>query len=204
MECPQLDPNVGTTPVDTLCMFEFCRVPALLTFVCFCSMTGVSALTDMLRCCLCSEMLNDPVTIPCEHSCCRQCIISHWKISDPSRGYKCPDCSRIFEAKPRLRSNKTLARMVLTFQREALCPSQIFAQPGDVTCDICSGHKLRAVKTCSKCDVAYCEKHIKDHYKVPMLQLHPLLDVSGMGGYLQPNGSALPLQSNTKVTDRIL
>ncbi|XP_067106040.1 fibronectin-like isoform X2 [Osmerus mordax] len=46
---------------------------------------------------------------------------------------------------------------------------------GKILCDICS--ELKAVKTCMTCRVSYCETHVRDHYRVPKLQLHSLVDV---------------------------
>ncbi|XP_045071726.1 tripartite motif-containing protein 16-like [Coregonus clupeaformis] len=50
-------------------------------------------------------------------------------------------------------------------------------QSGEVPCDICS--EVQAVKFCQTCSVSYCETHIRQHYKIPKLQKHTLVDVTG-------------------------
>uniref|UniRef100_A0A4W5RFE5 Uncharacterized protein n=1 Tax=Hucho hucho TaxID=62062 RepID=A0A4W5RFE5_9TELE len=49
-------------------------------------------------------------------------------------------------------------------------------RPGEVDCDICS--EVQAVKFCQTCSVTYCETHIRQHYTVPKLQKHTLVDVT--------------------------
>ncbi|CDQ85852.1 unnamed protein product [Oncorhynchus mykiss] len=49
--------------------------------------------------------------------------------------------------------------------------------PVDVSCDICS--EVQAVKFCQSCSVSYCETHIRQHYTIPKLQRHTLVDVTG-------------------------
>ncbi|KAM9398973.1 up-regulator of cell proliferation-like [Salvelinus alpinus] len=49
--------------------------------------------------------------------------------------------------------------------------------PGEVPCDICS--EVQAVKFCQTCSVSYCETHIRQHYTVPKLKRHTLVDVTG-------------------------
>lgn len=44
-----------------------------------------------------------------------------------------------------------------------------------VICDICS--KIAAVKTCLTCNVSFCEKDGRQHYKVDALNRHKLIDV---------------------------
>ncbi|XP_071264237.1 interferon-induced very large GTPase 1-like [Salvelinus alpinus] len=49
--------------------------------------------------------------------------------------------------------------------------------PGEVPCDICS--EVQAVKFCQTCSVSYCETHIRQHYTIPKLKRHTLVDVTG-------------------------
>ncbi|XP_045076064.1 probable E3 ubiquitin-protein ligase MID2 [Coregonus clupeaformis] len=130
---------------------------------------------DQLICSVCSEMLRDPVSIPCGHSCCRQCISTYWAQPGPAGDYVCPQCS--------------LARVLQGLQQAGFSPALpalSYAGPGDVACDICSGQKLRAVKSCLTCTVSYCESHVRQHYTVPALQRHTLAEVTGDGGTQRP------------------
>eukprot|EP00063_Salmo_salar_P090553 XP_014065388.1 PREDICTED: up-regulator of cell proliferation-like [Salmo salar] len=49
--------------------------------------------------------------------------------------------------------------------------------PVEVPCDICS--EVQAVKSCLTCSVSYCETHIRQHYTIPKLKRHTLVDVTG-------------------------
>ncbi|XP_020329185.1 E3 ubiquitin-protein ligase TRIM16-like [Oncorhynchus kisutch] len=49
--------------------------------------------------------------------------------------------------------------------------------PGAVPCDICS--EVQALKFCQTCSVSYCETHIRQHYTIPKLKRHTLVDVTG-------------------------
>ncbi|XP_055369393.1 tripartite motif-containing protein 16-like [Betta splendens] len=46
------------------------------------------------------------------------------------------------------------------------------------TCDYCEGTKRKASKFCLRCQISYCEEHLKDHLEVPALKKHRLLDSS--------------------------
>ncbi|KAJ8000580.1 hypothetical protein DPEC_G00181860 [Dallia pectoralis] len=48
---------------------------------------------------------------------------------------------------------------------------------GVVLCDVCS--VVPAVKFCQTCSVNYCESHVRQHYTVPKLQRHTLVEVTG-------------------------
>ncbi|XP_045074474.1 fibronectin-like [Coregonus clupeaformis] len=52
-----------------------------------------------------------------------------------------------------------------------------FKGPGEVPCDICS--EVQAVKFCQTCTISYCENHIRQHYTIPKLQRHTLVEVTG-------------------------
>ncbi|XP_040888987.1 tripartite motif-containing protein 16-like protein isoform X2 [Toxotes jaculatrix] len=66
------------------------------------------------HCCrICSEVLRNPVTVPCGHNFCMQCIQKCWdKDKKNNCSCRCPECGHIFQSTPHLIKNTTLAEMV--------------------------------------------------------------------------------------------
>ncbi|KAM7419946.1 hypothetical protein PAMA_016851 [Pampus argenteus] len=50
------------------------------------------------------------------------------------------------------------------------------AKPGEVPCDVCTGTKLKALKSCLVCLTSYCETHLEPHLTVSGLKRHQLID----------------------------
>ncbi|XP_069036255.1 NACHT, LRR and PYD domains-containing protein 3-like isoform X3 [Lepisosteus oculatus] len=67
----------------------------------------------------------------------------------------------------------------IQFRGGALDTNPRSARQVDVSCDICTDKKMRAVKYCHVCPASYCETHVRQHYTVPALQKHRLVDISG-------------------------
>ncbi|KAK1784413.1 hypothetical protein P4O66_012767, partial [Electrophorus voltai] len=136
---------------------------------------------DHFRCSVCTDVLTEPVSIPCGHSYCKSCIQTYWTKPGHIGSYSCLQCRKRFNNRPELKPNSELAKMVEKLQQAGFSPALpalCYAGPGDLVCDFCTGRKLRAVKSCLTCLASYCETHVRQHYTVAALQRHTLVEAT--------------------------
>lgn len=60
----------------------------------------------------------------------------------------------------------------------SLALADISSECEPISCDFCRVKKLRAVKFCLTCTALYCEAHVTQHYTVPALQSHRLVETT--------------------------
>uniref|UniRef100_A0A3B3YSD1 RING-type domain-containing protein n=1 Tax=Poecilia mexicana TaxID=48701 RepID=A0A3B3YSD1_9TELE len=133
---------------------------------------------DQFLCSICQDVFTDPVSTPCGHNFCKTCITRLWDANVP---YKCPLCNEHFASRPQLRVNTLLKEMVDQFRGEAQqevssSSEQQAAKPGEVPCDVCTGPKLKALKSCMVCLASYCQTHLEPHLTAPhteMVKMNP-------------------------------
>ncbi|XP_037327926.2 E3 ubiquitin-protein ligase TRIM39-like [Pungitius pungitius] len=134
---------------------------------------------DQFLCSICLDVFTDPVTTSCGHNFCMNCINEHWNTSDQNL---CPMCKKDFTTRPDLRVNTFISEMVVQFrqstQQKASSSSseQQESKPGEVPCDVCTGTKVKALKSCLVCLVSYCETHLEPHLTASRLKRHQLMD----------------------------
>ncbi|XP_037623134.1 probable E3 ubiquitin-protein ligase TRIML1 [Sebastes umbrosus] len=134
---------------------------------------------DQFLCSICLDVFTDPVSTPCGHNFCKTCITQHWDINVLCQ---CPNCKKIFSIRPELQVNTFISEMAAQFRQSAQqkasssSSEQQAAKPGEVPCDVCTGTKLKALKSCLVCLVSYCETHLEPHLTTSGLKRHQLID----------------------------
>ncbi|KAL2085736.1 hypothetical protein ACEWY4_019056 [Coilia grayii] len=136
---------------------------------------------DQFSCPICLDLLKDPVTINCGHSFCTDCITGCWDQEDQKGVYSCPQCRQTFTPRPVLGRNTMLAEVVEKLKLlglQSAPAAHCYAGPGDVECDVCSGRKRKAVKSCLVCLSSYCETHFRSHNDLNPGKKHKVIDAA--------------------------
>ncbi len=113
-----------------------------------------------------------------EQEICKSCITDCWNEEDKKRVYSCPQCRQTFRPRPALFKNVVFAEMLEKLKKTKL-QSAVPAGAGDVQCDVCTGRKYKAVKSCLVCLNSYCQNHLEQHESFFKGKRHNLTEVTG-------------------------
>ncbi|XP_037546379.1 E3 ubiquitin/ISG15 ligase TRIM25 [Nematolebias whitei] len=150
-------------------------------------------LEEDLTCSICLSTFICPVTIPCGHNFCRDCLLATWKDS-----FSCPQCRTLFATKPELKKNTVLSTVVETFRirtnksesvvlvEESQPKEEEEKKKGVIRCDTCM--EAEAAQTCLTCMASFCEEHLRPHRENPTFRLHQLSQpVADLMDWICPN-----------------
>lgn len=112
----------------------------------------MASLEPELTCPVCRDVFSQSHPLPCGHSFCPACVREAW--SDPAEGrgrFVCPQCEE---------------------------------ERGGVPCDCCPSdaeepEAALAVKTCLRCEVSLCGRHLRPHLERPAFSSHLLVEPLG-------------------------
>ncbi|XP_030599295.1 E3 ubiquitin-protein ligase TRIM21-like [Archocentrus centrarchus] len=76
---------------------------------------------DQLLCSICRDVFTDPVSTPCGHNFCKDCITETVDVDVP---FQCPVCMKMFYPKPELQVNTLISQMVGAFRRSEQRPAR--------------------------------------------------------------------------------
>ncbi|XP_072543471.1 zinc-binding protein A33-like isoform X2 [Salminus brasiliensis] len=122
---------------------------------------------DQFLCSICLDVFTDPVSTPCGHNFCLNCIKTYWGDSQQCH---CPLCKEKFTKRPELKVNTTLREVVDHFKKKS------GLEKPEVLCEVCTGVKQKALKSCLDCGLTFCKSHLEPHYNVPKLKKHKLIN----------------------------
>uniref|UniRef100_A0A3Q1HPF3 Bloodthirsty-related gene family, member 1 n=1 Tax=Anabas testudineus TaxID=64144 RepID=A0A3Q1HPF3_ANATE len=90
---------------------------------------------DHFLCPICLDVFTAPVTIPCGHTFCKNCITQNWRIN---RKCKCPVCKKLFDIITELHVNIFISEMAAQFRQSTAKQTSEVSKPGEVPCDVCT------------------------------------------------------------------
>ncbi|XP_064596281.1 E3 ubiquitin-protein ligase Midline-1-like [Liolophura sinensis] len=133
---------------------------------------------DVLECSICMETFRKPVTLPCQHSFCMECIALYVDKSncvhtneisgssgneDVHRLIACPVCRA-----PTNLGRKGLAGLAPNFHLVKIVErfsSAVKVEDDTPYCSLCEeDNQAKAVKFCTKCSVFYCQECLANYH----------------------------------------
>ncbi|XP_069010116.1 E3 ubiquitin-protein ligase TRIM11-like [Embiotoca jacksoni] len=135
---------------------------------------------EQLLCPICLDLFEQPVSTPCGHNFCRDCIQRYWQSVNL---LQCPMCKHKLHTRPDLKVNTFISEVASQYKElekkhesESSTMDQSPGHEGNVSCDVCVGKRVRARKSCLDCLASFCETHLEPHHVLGTFKKHHLIN----------------------------
>ena len=142
-----------------------------------CNSTWLVIIMDDLKCGICLELFQDPRSLPCLHTFCRDCL--QRSLNEENHSLKCPVC----RAKHEL-SERAELLPVNQYALQELPLKRLQQQREDnggphqlVECKSCGEQAGPVVAWCEDCDAMICQQCSSQHEKMSILRGHVIKPV---------------------------
>ena len=129
---------------------------------------AASIVDDELKCGICLELFQDPRSLPCLHTFCRECI---QRSLNENHSLKCPLC----RAKHDLSEEGAGLLPVNQFALQELPLKRLQEQENKQKCGFC-GEAVPPVAWCDDCGVLICKNCLDLHRKMVYLKSHSIVE----------------------------
>ncbi|XP_029292522.1 LOW QUALITY PROTEIN: E3 ubiquitin/ISG15 ligase TRIM25 [Cottoperca gobio] len=131
-----------------------------------------------LSCPICLQLFSDPMVLPCGHNYCLDCICKTDDKKDKTLP-RCPECREEYQGVESLQKNFKLCGIIEGYR--ATAPqldrqSKAKAERVEVFCNYCIDEQSLAMKTCLKCEVSLCSRHLQRHHEKDSFRAHTLVE----------------------------
>uniref|UniRef100_A0A673MTD2 E3 ubiquitin-protein ligase TRIM11-like n=2 Tax=Sinocyclocheilus rhinocerous TaxID=307959 RepID=A0A673MTD2_9TELE len=123
---------------------------------------GIFVNQEQFSCPICMDLLRDPVTIPCGHNYCLECIKSYWEQKNQKKLCSCPECRQTFSPRPALNKNTLFAEVVEKLRQTGMRSPTI---PGAENDEVIAKEKQDLIMFCQqelKQSQRRCQQVIKE------------------------------------------
>nr|XP_019944251.1 PREDICTED: E3 ubiquitin-protein ligase Midline-1-like [Paralichthys olivaceus]XP_019944252.1 PREDICTED: E3 ubiquitin-protein ligase Midline-1-like [Paralichthys olivaceus]XP_019944253.1 PREDICTED: E3 ubiquitin-protein ligase Midline-1-like [Paralichthys olivaceus]XP_019944254.1 PREDICTED: E3 ubiquitin-protein ligase Midline-1-like [Paralichthys olivaceus] len=138
-------------------------------------------LVQELSCPICLQLFSDPVVLPCGHNYCQACICKTVAMTDECGKTlpRCPECREEYEGIGSLQRNFKLCNIIEGYQ--AAIPNlekqhDTHSPAVQVVCEYCIDQPVLAVKSCLKCEVSLCSRHLQKHHEKESFRTHSVVE----------------------------
>ena len=153
----------------------------------------MAELHDDLKCGICLELFQDPRSLPCLHTFCRECI--QRSLNEENHSLKCPVCCAKHEL-----SERAELLPVNQYALQELPLKRVQQQREDnggphqlVECKSCGEQAGPVVAWCEDCDGVICQSCLSQHNKISCLREHRTKQISS-------NSSAKEIDSESMLS----
>lgn len=135
---------------------------------------------------MCQDVFTDPVTLPCQHNFCLNCIRTVWETDGTNEvPLFCPECQVLFASELTLEINASLHAKVkdISTGKTTSAVTQTAAPNREskfssINCDHCIETPSVAIRTCLTCDASLCQAHALLHQQRSALREHTVVEVT--------------------------